>query len=253
MKHFNLCFWKRFIVKDGVLVKYRGKEARVVIPDTVTAIGDHAFSGNTELVEVVAPDDVTEIKDFAFFDCKKLEKVHSVGFTQIGIMAFGNCKNLRKISLPNIEVIYDQAFTNCRNLEEVIFPERQFCIANGVFKGCDKLADKEGFIVLRKMLFDYIGNDPHIRIPDGVQFIGSNAFYKRDFLETVICPDSVSKIMSHAFEWCKNVRAITILNKETEIEERAFDWCKRNMTIRAPKGSYAQQYFEENYAKFETI
>ena len=34
---------KDFVVKNGVLKKYTGKDAEVVIPDGVTCIGDKVF------------------------------------------------------------------------------------------------------------------------------------------------------------------------------------------------------------------
>lgn len=44
MKLFYFC--KEFIIRDGVLLKYKGKKSRVVIPDTVTVIGASAFRDN---------------------------------------------------------------------------------------------------------------------------------------------------------------------------------------------------------------
>lgn len=35
-----------FVIEDGVLVKYNGKESRVVIPEGVRVIGTSAFYGN---------------------------------------------------------------------------------------------------------------------------------------------------------------------------------------------------------------
>ena len=33
----------KFEIKDGILVKYTGKEAAITIPDSVTSIGERAF------------------------------------------------------------------------------------------------------------------------------------------------------------------------------------------------------------------
>ena len=136
---------------------------------------------------------------------------------------------------------------------EVVFPEKLFRIITTAFKGCDKLADKDGFIVLRGVLFDYIGDSAHITIPDNVNIIGKGAFTNLDFLETIICPDSVTKIFSVAFSDCKNLTSITVSNKLTEIRKDAFVRCKKNMIIRAPQESYAQQYVEDNYVSFKAI
>ena len=76
----------------------------VVIPDSVTSIGDGAFSGCSSLASVVIPDSVTSIGVYAFLDCSSLESVvipDSV--TSIGSSAFQNCSSLESVTFatPN--------------------------------------------------------------------------------------------------------------------------------------------------------
>ena len=107
--------------KDGTeLVQYAiGKvDASFTIPDSVTSIGDSAFSGCDSLTSVVIPDSVTIIGDSAFFGCSSLTSVvipDSV--TSIGDSAFSGCDSLTSVVIPDsVTIIGSSAFYGCDNL-----------------------------------------------------------------------------------------------------------------------------------------
>jgi hypothetical protein len=50
-----------FEIKDGVLVKYNGSAAEVIVPEGVTSIESNAFSGNKTLVSITLPASLTSI------------------------------------------------------------------------------------------------------------------------------------------------------------------------------------------------
>ena len=73
----------------------------VVIPVSVTSIGDYAFYGCTYLTSVTIPAIVTSIGGFAFFDCTALTSItipNSV--ISIGNNAFYGCTSLVTVYLP---------------------------------------------------------------------------------------------------------------------------------------------------------
>ena len=118
----NLCS------KDGtVLIQYAiGKtNTNFVIPDSVTVIGDNAFSlcknlesitiGNgvisieqsafyscSGLTSIEIPDSVTSISDSAFYLCRNLKSVTiGIGVTSIGSGAFSECVRLEGVTIEN--------------------------------------------------------------------------------------------------------------------------------------------------------
>ena len=63
---------KDFVIENGVLKKYKGNDAEVVIPDGVTSIGSGVFSECINLTTITIPDSVTSIGDWAFYGCENL-------------------------------------------------------------------------------------------------------------------------------------------------------------------------------------
>lgn len=55
-----------FEIEDGVLKKYTGTDAEVVIPDGVTGIGSYAFYDRNDLISVTIPEGVTSIWNYTF-------------------------------------------------------------------------------------------------------------------------------------------------------------------------------------------
>lgn len=73
--------------------------SKTTIPNSVTSIGDYAFSDCSSLTSVEIPNSVTSIGDYAFECCSNLTSVtipNSV--TYIGYYAFSECSNLTSIT-----------------------------------------------------------------------------------------------------------------------------------------------------------
>ena len=249
-----------FVIKNGVLTKYVGPGGDVTVPEGVTSIGQGAFEWCHSLTSITIPDSVTSIGECAFSYCSSLTSITLPdGLTSIGKSTFEECSRLTGITLPDsVTSIGDSAFCGCEKLTSITLPDsvtsigdKAFCgcekltsvilpdgadIGNGVFRGCKRLADPEGFVVFKGVLYDYCGRSQKIVVPDGVISIGEYAFSYCHHLTCVTLPDSVTGIGDGAFSSCEKLTSITIPDSVTSIGERAFYNCSSLTSITLPDG-----------------
>ena len=89
----------RCLIKDNTLIAYaEASGTTYTIPDSVTTIGEYAFSLCYSLTSVTIPDNVTTIGNNAFAVCVSLTSV-TIGdsVTTIGEYAFENCGSLTSV------------------------------------------------------------------------------------------------------------------------------------------------------------
>ena len=94
----------------------------LIIPSSVTSIGNLAFCYCKGLTSVTIPNSVTSIGHYAFYGCSGLTSItipNSV--TSIGDGAFYYCFGLTSVTIPNsVTSIGDNAFDGCSGLKKVI-------------------------------------------------------------------------------------------------------------------------------------
>jgi hypothetical protein len=110
----------------------------VTIGNSVTSIGQSAFSSCSSLISVTIPNSVTSIGNYAFRYCTGLTSVtipNSV--TSIGEYAFGSCTGLTSVTIPNsVTSIGEWAFEDCTGLTSVTIPNSVTSIGDGAFVYC---------------------------------------------------------------------------------------------------------------------
>lgn len=136
---------------------------------------------NDELIEdLIVPNSVTSIGDYAFHDYRNLNSItlpNSV--TSIGNGAFGGCSSLTSVNIPNsvTEIGYG-AFDNCTSLpvtDNLRYADTY--LVGAVDKTQTSYTIKEGTRFIGDEAFYYCTSLASIDIPNSVTSVGEEAFY----------------------------------------------------------------------------
>ena len=174
-------------------------DTEIIIPATyeglpVTGIGDEAFWDCFRLVSITIPDSVTSIGENAFSYSEVLASVtfgENSQLTSIGNDAFKGCTSLTSFTIPDSITSIDRyAFSGCTGLTSITIPDGITSIDDGAFWGCTSLAS--------------------IKIPEAVTSIGLSAFYDCTSLVSITIPDSVTNIGEGAFSGCSSLTSMTV-------------------------------------------
>ena len=127
------------------LIKYpEGKsETSYTIPNSVTSIGESAFSYCYSLTSITLGNSVTSIGDWAFRVCTGLTSITIPdSVTSIGDRAFVDCRSLTSVTLGNsVTSIGGYAFAGCTGLASITIPDSVTSIGGYAFYDCSGLKD----------------------------------------------------------------------------------------------------------------
>lgn len=255
----GLCNQDGYIVFRGGIYGYFGNRTRIVVPEGITRIGYMAF-GYSDITSISLPKSLRIIEKFAFllsdrmervdlkegleiidegafFNCKVLEDIYiprSVKY--IGKEAFCNCQSIGSVTIPEgLETIGERAFAKCRALRTLTLPEREIKIGNGAFSSCRGLKNKEGFTIIREVLYNYYGTKNEVIIPESVKVIDVNAISNRKNLTHISINHGVKRIKKRAFQNNKELKSIELPSSITNIEEGAFEGSDNIYEFHFPK------------------
>ena len=245
------------------------------IPNDITAINHHAFSGCNALTTVTIPNTVTSIGGWAFLNCYKLTSIKiPKGVTTIEEKAFMGCFNLASIVvesgnthynsanncnaiietstgtlilgckstvIPNtVKAIGSSAFQGCNGLTSVTIPKSVTSIGENAFSGCYNLAS----IVVES------GNTKYNSVNNCNAIIESSTNTLIVGCRKTVIPNTVKVIGDNAFRDCYYLEEMKIPNSVTTIGQYAFYSCYNLKELNIPKsvtsiGDYAVSYCDD--------
>lgn len=254
-------------IQDGVLLGYYGPGGDIVIPNTVTKIGDEAFKGNKKVTGVTIPGSVVDIGNNAFEACENLKKV---AFTSPG-----EARNNLLIRLS--------AFKDCTKLTDVEIPARVKQIVGNIFKGCTSLmeikvnANNPYYFAQDGVLFgpalveyspkyddNYVllaypaGRQGEYTIPSKVNGkeidqIWTSGFEGAASLTDITIPASIGRLGTAAFE-NTGLTHVTIPDTVQQVDPAVFQNCTSLVSVKLPNGiTEIDQYLFANCISLQHV
>ena len=178
--------------EDGLrLLKVLGNPERVEVRDGVKVVCNDAFSGLDSLREVVLPASVTELGNRAFAECRNLVEVTMPGVESIAAWCFYHCENLKEVALPlTLRGIWRSAFSGCKALEHIKIPRHLktidcYAFQNSGLKSLD-IEISDGYkCYLDCRCFSDCKNLETVRLDRNVLIAGNMAFASCTALRTI--------------------------------------------------------------------
>ena len=198
------------------LMGYIGDKNELTLPESYNGndyeIYKYAFYNRDDITKVIIPDSVTNVGDYAFENCSSLayneyDNVYYLGNEGNPYLVLIKAKTTVLISYTineNTKFIHSYAFQDC-SMTGVNIPYSVRSIGSGAFYNCTNLQT--------------------ITISYGVTSIGDHAFYNCSRFTRITIPTSVKSIGNYAFRSCTSLTSITIPNSVMSMGFGVFNNC----------------------------
>lgn len=177
------------------LLRYRGDNKVLKIPDIYLELSDDAFSDNQFLRVVELNKHLRKVGYRCFKGCKHLEKVKfNENLTEIAVFAFRDTNIKEVVTNKNLKIINDYAFVGCYNLSKVELNEGLEEIRNGVFIST----------IIKELT-----------IPETVKKIGTNLFSPGPLEDIYILSEHID--LDKAYKAVEGALALPLPNKKLKM------------------------------------
>lgn len=225
-------------------VSYNYMPSKIVLEEGLTEIPDSTFS-RSDIVEVVLPSTITKIGDGAFYNCTNLKRINlGDNLNFVGESAFKGCVSLEELYLGHsFQTSYVSSFSGLSGLKKVILncnnvPGNEtmqyswYLLDTKTANGLEFVIGKDVEVATYFNLFEHHGSVNEFNTVSTVTFEDGckvreldgtfRGFYN---LTSVVLPESVKKVGKSTFEQCQSLESID-LSGVTELDtENLFTNC----------------------------
>lgn len=253
--------------KDYLLYKVNNCES-LILPESLTTIGNWTFRGMSKLGGIVIPNAVTTIGTYAFADDIAMESAKlstSCPWLKDGL--FSECGKLQAITIPMVVTKMDtQMFTNCKSLITATFEdgtdliEMGYGASNkeyGLFRDCPieslylgrwlsySTKDNSENDAPNRAPFCHIPTLNNLTIGKNVGVIDKFMFSYCTGLEDVFLPDNITSVGMWGFRGCTSLKSVRLSQNLSQIADYGFSECSSldNVVFPASMTSVADNSF----------
>ncbi|MBQ8689277.1 MAG: leucine-rich repeat domain-containing protein [Clostridia bacterium] len=244
-----------FLFFENILIGYFGNNSVLTLPSGEYEINANALRG-LDIVGIVIPSTVTAIGDGAFAECDSLTEVTA----SLSALTHIDASTVTALTLVDTATLTAGALDTFVALKTLVLPETLTLIESGALTElCEitaitlqgsnsayqliegNLYTKDGKTLVRAMT-----DTDYLTLPESVTVIGEGAFaYCENISLTYEDETKLTTIGADAFKGCSGVYSLEILASVTAIGEGAFDGCTSLYEITVREGNTAFSVTED--------
>ncbi|MBE6130533.1 MAG: leucine-rich repeat domain-containing protein [Erysipelotrichaceae bacterium] len=190
------------------------EETEIVIPETITEIGDYQFCSFNNFTYIEIPKNLTNIGKDAFYDWTSMENVYYNGTIE-------NWCNILFEGLYSTPMYYGASF--------------YMLTENDIYEEVTEVSIPESITSIGNYQFFCFDNLTSVEIHESVKSIGYGAFGKCSNLEKIVLPESVESIGDSAFRESGLVD-VKIYSKISYLSNYMFSGCSSLVSVELPEG-----------------